>query len=112
MEFSNAIPFANTRTIWKVNGFSSIAYETYLKQTIRRVGNRLHAPDCQGKPLPKRPDSIQGLRSGEELAFCGSHWYHAFRVLLRQRPPLKTLQRQRVQRLRDSQIEFDQIRRR
>src|SRR5437667_12286023 len=59
MEFSNAIPFENTRIIGKVNGFSSIAYETYLKQTIRSIGNRLHAPDCQDKPLPKRPETYK-----------------------------------------------------
>src|SRR5207244_10849172 len=63
MEFSNSIPFANLCTIGKVNGFSSIAYETYLKQTIGSVGNRLHAPDCQDKPLPKRPETYKATCS-------------------------------------------------
>src|SRR5260370_41261563 len=70
MEFSNAISFANTRTIGKVNGFSSIAYETYRKQTIRSVRNRLHAPDCQGKPLPKRPETQEATSFPRSCLKC------------------------------------------
>src|SRR5438046_2588058 len=70
MEFSNSIPFANLCTIGKVNGFSSIAYETYLKQTIGSVGNRLHAPDCQDKPLTTRQETYKATCSPCSCSNC------------------------------------------
>src|SRR5215471_17213520 len=70
MEFPDATPFTNFRPIRQVNGFSSIVYETYLKQTMRSVGNRFHAPDFLGKPLPKSPETQKATRFPSSCLKC------------------------------------------